>query len=482
MRFLALAALAALAMPALPPAAAQTSGPPVVSAPESQRGVALTVYNGGFGLVREVRPLTLARGVTDVRFEGVPRRIDPTSIAVRSLTAPGSFVVREQNYQQALIGTQSVLDAAVGQRVRLVRPMGERVVVEEGVLLSQPGQGRIIRLDDGRVLVDPPGTIELMGLPDGLLPRPSLLWRLQSERAGAQDVETSYITDGLSWKADYVALVNEAETGLDLTGWVTLENQSGATFREARLQLMAGDVRRVQPPLRAPRQAMYDFAVAEARAAPAFEQESFFEYHLYTLDGTTTVAEGETKQMQLLAAAGAAVTRRLVFDGSGQYFPFPRPRRPGAVGEEMSAAVTLELMNTTANRMGMPLPAGRVRVYKADRTGALQFIGEDQIGHTPRDEKVRLYIGDAFDVVGTRRQVAERRLSERVREVTVEVEVRNRKDAPQEVFVVERLWGDWQVTQSTHTHNRLDAYTAEFPVRLGPNETVTVRYTARTTF
>ena len=476
MRFLLVAALAALAAV---PATAQS---PLVSDPESREAVSLTVYNGGFAVVREVRPLVLQRGVQAVRFEGVPARIDPTSLSLASLTAPGALSVLEQNYQYNLIGTNSVLDAAVGQRVRILRDVGDQTVAEEGVLISQPGQGRIIRLDDGRVLVNPEGTIELLTLPDGLLSRPSLLWRLASERAGEQRVEARYLTDGLSWKADYVAVVNEAETGVDLTGWVTLNNQSGATYPEAGLQLIAGDVRRVQP---RPTPQMYDVmeeaVMARAAAAPP-QQEAFFEYHLYTFPEPTTIQDRETKQLELLAAADVGVRRQLVVDASGSYFPFYRRPQPGAGGatNEVSAAVVLEVENAEGNNMGMPLPAGTVRVYKADSRGNLQFLGEDRIEHTPRNETVRLYIGDAFDVVATRREVSNRRIDEHTREIVVEVEVRNRKETAAEVDVVERVfWGDWEILESTVPAERLDSRTAQFTVRLGPDQTETVRYTAR---
>ena len=325
--------LAALALSAVP-AAAQA---PLVSEPESREAVSLTVYSqpagaagGGFAVVREVRPLVLRDGVQAVRFEGVPAQIDPTSLSLASLTAPGSLSVLEQNYQYNLIGTNSVLDAAVGQRVRVVRDVGDRVVADEGVLVSQPGQGRIVRLDDGRVLVDPEGTIELLTLPDGLLSRPSLLWRLAADRAGAQRVEARYLTDGLGWKADYVAVVDEAETAVDLTGWVTLTNESGATYPEAGLQLIAGDVRRVQPQ-REQFYTMREEAVQARMAAPP-QQEAFFEYHLYTFPTPTTIEDRETKQLELLSAADVGTTRRLVVDASGNYFPFYRRPRPARAG------------------------------------------------------------------------------------------------------------------------------------------------------
>ena len=457
---------------------------PVVSVPESRETTSLTVYNGGFAVVREVRTIPLRRGLLSVRFEGVPSRIDPTSLSLASLSAPGSVSVREQNYQYNLVSTQSVLDAAVGQRIRLVRQIGETTVVDEGVLISQPGQGRIVRLDDGRVLVDPAGTIELTTLPDGLLSRPSLLWQLDSAVDGPQRLEARYLTEGISWKADYVAVVNDDETALDLTGWVTLDNQSGTSYRQAALQLIAGDVRRVQPP--PPAYARGNMAMDEmvvSQAAPT--EEAFFEYHLYTFPNPTDIAERETKQMELLSAERVGTARRLVIDATGQFFPFYRPARPGETGEERSAAVVMTVANTEANRMGMPLPAGTVRVYKADARGALQFLGEDRIEHTPRGESLRLYIGDAFDVVGTRTEVSARQISDREREVTVEISVRNRKTTAAEVDVVERaFYGDWRITEATvdgraMLPERLDARTAQWSLRLGPDETATVRYTAR---
>ncbi len=473
---LALAALAALLAV---PTSAQS---PTVSTPETREDVSLTVYNGGFAVVREVRPLVLQRGVTTLRFEGVPAQIDPTSLSLVSLTEPGGLSVLEQNYQYNLIGTRSVLDAAVGQRVRLVRQFGEQTVIEEGVLLSTPSQGRIIQLDDGRILVDPQGTIELLTRPEGLLSRPSLLWRLASERGGEHRVEARYLTEGMAWKADYVAVVNEAETEVDVTGWVTLTNNSGASYPAASLQLIAGDVRRVQPQ-RAVLLGMAAREEMDAMAAPAPpSQEAFFEYHLYTFPTPTTIEENETKQLELLSAAEVGTRRRLVVDASGQYFPFYRRSRPGAGGatNETAAAVVLEVENAESNNMGMPLPQGTVRVYKSDRRGNLQFLGEDRIEHTPRGETLKLYIGDAFDVVATRREVSQRRISDREREIVVEVEVRNRKEVPAEVDVVERVfWGEWEITESSLPHERIDSRTAQFTVRLAADETETVRYTAR---
>ena len=222
-----------------------------------------------------------------------------------------------------------------------------------------------------------------------------------------------------------------------------------------------------------------DMVEESVMGAPAFQEEAFFEYHLYTLDGTTTIANRETKQLELLSATGAGVTRRLIVDAGGRYGWSQRRPGGGRGTNEISAAVVVEFENSEANNMGMPLPAGTVRLYKADRDGQLQFLGEDNIGHTPRNEELRLYVGDAFDVVAERKIVSNERISDNVYEQTVEVEVRNRKETSTQVTVVEPVYGDWTMRNESHPHEKLDAYTIAFPLTIGAGETATVRYTVR---
>lgn len=474
---------AALLLCAAPRAAAAQE--PVVSGPEATRGVSLTVYNGNFAVVREERRIPLRAGRSLVRYEGVAQQIDPTSVSIRSLTAPGAVGVREQNYQFDLVSPSALLEKSVGKPVRYfaLDAQGVRRVVVEGTLLSPPSSGGVVvRTADGRFVLNPEGMVEVGDVTSGLVSRPSLLWTLDVAQAGEHDAQVSYITGGIAWKADYVAVVREDETRVDLTGWVTLDNRSGATYRDARLQLMAGDVRRVQDVV-----AQEEMAMRGGRAVPvapppppAFAQEAFFEYHLYTLDGTTTVANNETKQMSLLAAADVGVTRRLVFDVAAPWWS-QRARRPGdgtsTTGDKLG--IVLEVRNTRENRMGMPLPRGKVRVYKGDRTGNLQFIGEDLVDHTPRDETVRLYIGDAFDVVGERKVMDTRQVSERVQEQTVQVTIRNHKDGPAQVAVVEHLRGDWEILRSSHRSEKKDATTVEFPLAVPRDGEVVVTYTVR---
>lgn len=468
----------------------------VTSTAQDTRGVSLTVYNQNFAVVRENRQVTLREGVNFVRYEDVAAQIDPTSISFKSLTAPNAVAVREQNYQYDLLNPISILNKSVGKTVRFrqVHPDG-KVEVLEGTLLNPPTavvghtdaggggsvyQGLVLRLNDGRIVLNPTGQIELNELPEGLVSRPSLLWKLEVDRAGVHQTQVSYLANGITWKADYVAVVNKDETMVDLTGWVTIDNRSGATYRDAQLQLLAGDVRRVPE---APGMGGVPMeAMALKRAAePQFQEEAFFEYHLYTLQGTTTVRDNETKQMTLLSAADVRVTRKLVLD-AGRRWWVQGIRAPGMGADTQSVKlnIVVEIRNSQENNMGMPLPKGRVRLYKADERGNLQFLGEDLIDHTPKDELVRLYIGDAFDVVGERKRTDYKQIADRVVEETYEITVRNHKQTDVDVWIVEHLWGDWQVVQSSHRYNKLDARTVEFPVKVERNGQVKVTYTVRT--
>lgn len=481
---------------AAPAAGAQA---PVVSTAAESRGVSLTVYNQGFAIVRERREIALAAGLNRVRYEDVAQKIQPPTVSIQSLTAPGGVSVREQNYQYDLVSHAAILEKSVGRTIRLRRPRGEQGdEVIEGVLLSAPPNGTVIRTSDGRLLLNPWGEMEVTEMPAGLISRPSLFWLLQAQRPGPQTLEVSYLTQGLGWSADYVAVIDSAERAVDLTGWVTLNNQSGTPYPEAQLQLLAGDVRVVTPQLqaRASGALLLEDIVVTGTGGPAFAEESFFEYHLYTLDGRTTLANNETKQMTLLSAADAPVRRQLVFDSRRSWGWSAQPGA-GYRTEPVRGAIMLELPNERASGMGIPLPAGIVRLYKADGRGNLQFLGEDRIQHTPRDEMVRLNVGQAFDVLATRRMVEERRvrldrdgreiprqgpMCRRCRdawEFEQEIVVRNHKDTPAEVLITEHLGSVFEVVSSSHAPRRTDAGTIEFAVTVPADGEVTVTYRAR---
>lgn len=467
-------------------AAVGLSAANTVSGPKS---IQLTVYNQDFALVKDVRSVSLKTGINTIEVEDVAARIDPTSVLFKSITAPNSVVILEQNYQYDLISPENILNKSVGQRVVFTRFDNDgKPHTQTGTLLNPPKNGGTVILSDtGELILNPTGQVSLQRMPEGLRPKPTLNWMLQSEKAGDQNAEISYLTEGIGWSADYVALVNKNDTALDLAGWVTLNNQSGTTYNDARLTLMAGDVRRVSPP-RQPRGYAAGEALMMAPTASQFEEKSFFEYHMYSMERPTTIRDKETKQLSLLNASNAPVTKELIYDGRGSWwrswwYPGRTDFNPGG-GYDTSnyhkVNVVLEVKNSKDNHMGMPLPKGKVRVYKLDDDGSQQFIGEDLIDHTPKDEKIRLYIGDAFDVVGDYKRTNYSRIAENVIEESFEVKVRNHKDAAVNVKVVDHVWSDWTITKSSHKHTKKDAHTIEFPVSVPKDGETVITYTIRT--
>ncbi len=432
-----------------------------VAVAQTERAVRLTVYNRDLALVSDQRPLVVAAGTSQLTLDDVPARIDPTSV---HLQAPaGQLQMLEQNFQYDLAEPQRVLQRYLDQPIEVALRSGE---VRAGTLLSFDNSQLVLRASDGGVSVlarDQAVDLRLPRLPEGLRTRPALVWQVQAPKAGTVPVAVSYLTGGLNWHAEYVAVANEPDTRLELSAWVSLENASGATYPEARLQLIAGEVARVEPelaPLRGRMVAMMD------KAAPAagFADESFFEYHLYTLDRPTTLVDRETKQVALFPPTTAPITKVYEYDGQR---------------DERQVRVVLETENRDENGLGMALPAGSVRVYKRDARGDLQFIGEDRLDHTPRHERLRLGVGSAFDVLGERREVAQERINDHTAERTVEVQVRNRKESPVQVVAVEHLQGDWQIRQSTHPAQRRDAHTVAFTLHVAADDTTRLVYTVR---
>ncbi|MGV3619033.1 MAG: DUF4139 domain-containing protein [Fimbriimonas sp.] len=448
----------------------------------------VTVYNQGFGLIKETRTLNLKQGRQTVAVEDVASMIEPSSVSVVSLTDKGSLHVLEQNYQYDLISPMAILNKSVGQKIRFVRGQGGQRETLEGTLISAPtaivgtpdGQnqqtynGMVIRTDDGRIVLNPTGEIEVSSVPPGLISKPTLLWDLEADKAGENRVELSYLTRGISWNSDYVFTLDVASRGA-LQGWVTIDNQSGATFENAKLKLLAGDVQRAQEVmLKAARGGAGGFA--GAARDQNFQEETLFEYHLYTLQRPATVRNRETKQISLLEAASVPFTKRLILDATrqfGRYYP-----GEGEIGTgNIKPQVRVEFENKKENGLGIPLPKGRVKVYQRDQSGSVQLLGEDNIDHTPRDEKLSLVVGRSFDVVGERKRTNFRRINDRTVQETFEIEVRNRKEVPERVFVVERSWGDWRVLEKSQEFTKLDSNTLQFTVDLKANETKKVIYT-----
>ncbi len=463
---------------------------PLVIAAMLNQGPEITVYNQGFGLVKESRSLGLRAGRQTVAVEDVAALIEPNSVAIRSVGRADAFSVLEQNYQYDLISVQAVLNKAVGKEVRFHRvlPNGQREVVI-GTLLSSPTaivggpngnstqtyNGMVIRTPEGRILLNPSGEIEVTSLPEGLISKPTLLWEIESSQAGDVPVELSYLTQGMNWEADYVLQIDGLNNA-DLQGWVTVTNNCGTTYENAKLKLLAGDVQRSRPEAMADAMKMRG---AAAGGGGGFEQESLFEYHLYTLQRPATIRNREMKQLSLLEGKGLKYTKKLIVDSMAPYRGwYPQEGQVG-VGD-VKPLVKVEFVNSEANKLGMPLPKGTVKVYQRDKSGSVQMLGEDQIDHTPKDERISLTVGRSFDVRATRTRTNFRRIANNHTEETFTVEIRNRKEVPETVHVLERHWGDWKISNNSLPFTKLDANTMEFKVDLKAGETITVQYTVNT--
>ncbi len=422
------------------------------------RNVALTVYNNDLGLVREVRRVELPKGTFRLRYMDVPARIDPTTVHVRGLGAGDLLTVLEQNYEYDLLNPQKLLDRYVGREVTLVvrqlENNTERFVERKATLLSHNEGGTVWRIDN-QIVINPSitGEIRFPEIPENLIARPTLVWLLDSASAGAQDVESAYLTNGISWRADYVLAVNAQDNGGDLNGWVTINNQSGAGYRDAEINLIAGDVHRAPQTIRS-EEAFRTMEMA-AKAPQQFEERAFFEYHLYRLQRRATVKDRETKQIGFLTASDLKLQKEYRLNGQAYYY-----RQQLAPGEPLRdrVEVALTFKNETANHLGMPLPAGIVRVYKSDSQAGQQFIGEDRLEHTPKDESVRVRVGDAFDIVAERKQIDYRVLGPRLYEMEYEVVVRNHKKEPASITVNEPIGGDWQIIRYSYPAQKTAAF------------------------
>ena len=445
---------------------------PLTSTLKDQQDVAITIYNSNLGLVKDTRLIDFKPGIHELKFMDVAAKIDPTTVHIKSLINGSSLNVWEQNYEYDLLSPQKLLEKFVGQSVQLatINPETKKEEIVEATLLSTQG-GNIFQIGD-KIHIGHYGRVLLSKIPENLIPQPTLVWMLENKLSKPQKLEASYLTSGINWKADYVAVLNKLDTMTDLTGWVTIDNRSGATYRNALLKLVAADINRVQGEMRTD----YARPIAAAKeASPQFKEESFFEYHLYTLDRRTTIKDNQTKQMTLLDANQIPVKKLFIFSGSAQYYYYQMNQSTN----KQKIGVFLELENTKKNNLGMPLPKGTVRVYKEDRDGSLQFVGEDRIDHTPKDEKFKIKIGEAFDVVGERIQTDYKRLGSNLFEVAFEVSLRNHKNEDIKVFVEEPIPGDWEMLSNTHPFEKLGAHLIRFEVPVAKDKEVKVKYRIR---
>ncbi len=440
---------------------------------DDQEGVDVTVYNSDIGLIKDIRRLTLPSGLTELRFGEVAAKIMPQTVHIKSLTNPNQLHVLEQNYEYDLLTPRKLLDKFVGKEIMVLKDG-----VEVPVTILSTHEGLVYKLGN-RILTGQPHNLIFPSIPNDLISQPTLLWSLENRHAAAQKVEATYLTRGLNWKADYVAVLDSKDKMLDLSGWVTLDNQSGATYRHARLKLVAGDLNRVVEEYKARDALAGRMELASKVASPApFAEQSFFEYHLYSLQRPTTIKNQQTKQVSLLSADRIPVGKRYIFTGSPQYF---HSRYPGVMAKQ-KVAVFVELANKKDHNLGMPLPKGTLRVYKADSDGSLQFIGEDRIDHTPKDEMIKIKMGDAFDVVAERKQTDWRKIADNLYEAAFEISLRNHKDEPVTISVIEPMMRDWEILTSSHTHKKVEAHTAQFEIPVAKDGETKLTYRARYKF
>jgi hypothetical protein len=449
--------------------------------------VQLTVYNQDLALVSETRSVGLRSGLNQVVFDAVAALIDPTSVSFRSLTDPEGTAVLEQNFEYDLVGSAKLLQKYIDQVITVETQDSQTYA---GTLLSATGN-IILQSTDGSVVMlsqDQIRNINFPALPDGLRTRPSLVWLVSAEQAGDHDTAITYLTNGMSWRADYVLLLNEESTAFDLNGWVTLDNRSGASYQDAMLKLVAGDINVVSEP-----KAVRDIMVmveAMAAPAPAVEQREFFEYHLYQVTRPVTVKDNQTKQIEFVTAQGVPATKFYVYNGAAGYSGYGwgpvTDSGYGAQTGNTNVTVMLEFRTDEASNLETQLPAGRVRLYQEDVDGAALLVGEDRISHTPRNETVRLTVGNAFDIKGERIQTSYKPLGDSGAQESFRITLRNHKDEAIEVRVVENLyrWTEWEMLSQTLNgrpaqHTRLSSQQVEWRVPVPANGEAVLEYTVQ---
>ena len=444
---------------------------------KDQKEVSVTIYNEDLALVKDVRRMKLGSGVNQLAWRDVSAKIRPETGSLRNLTHPKDFYLIEQNFDFDLLTPHKLLEKYTGREIEEIKTNpATGVESREAATVLSTHDGVVLKFPD-RIETNPSGRFAFKSVPDNLRDRPTLVISLSNAIEDEQELELSYLTGGLSWRADYVVELNAKDNQLDLNGWVTLTNMSGAAYKNAHLQLVAGDIHRVRAefqdamPLATPR--------AMAKAAPEMAEEGLFEYHLYTLDRPTTISENQTKQVALLSALQVPVKKEFILAGNNIYYTSSY----GDIGQKLKVGVFVEFENK-GKSLGIPLPKGIVRVYKKDSKGNAQFVGEDRIDHTPKHEKVRLKLGDAFDVTADKKQTGFSKLSgtglyNYVYESAYQIDLKNAKDEAINVKVIEPIPGDWEMISESHAHMKEASNTAVWNVAVPANGKTTLTYKVR---
>ncbi|MEE9429686.1 MAG: DUF4139 domain-containing protein [Melioribacteraceae bacterium] len=432
----------------------------------NQKKLAVTVYNSNLGVVKDVRELNIKSGNSKISITDVAKLIDPTSVHIK---LDGQVI--EQNYQYDLVNLTKILRKYIDRDVQLFNENNELI---EGKLLSAVSGQVVLQKKDGGLIMIPTLAkyrISVENLPDGLITKPTLVWSVNSNKSGKQDVEISYQTQGMGWHAEYVAVLNKDDTKLDLNSWVSVDNNSGTTYKNAKLKLIAGDVNRVQDKNRLYKEDMMQVkATASYAAAPQFEEQSFFEYHIYNLQRPTTLAQNETKQISLFEAQNVKANKKYFFRSGGGYY--------GHNNSNGKVNVIVEFDNKESQKLGVPMPKGKVRMYKSDGE-SIEFVGEDFIDHTPRNETIKLKIGDAFDIIAEERQVEHKKITDRVYEQVQEIKIKNRKKEDVVVEVERHLGYNWEILNTTIDYKKKNSTTVTFQVPIKENKETILNFKVR---
>ncbi len=444
-----------------------------------QKNVAVTIYNGDLALVKDTRHVMLRTGLNALALRDVSAQIRPETALLRSINAPGSLTLLEQNFDFDLLTPQKLLEKYVGKSVIIVKthPTTGAETTEKAIVLSA-NNGTVLQIGN-RIETGIPGRIVYDDVPENLRDRPTLVTQINNKGVADQTIELSYLTGGLGWKADYVAELSPKEDSIDLSGWVTLTNTSGASYKNAQLQLVAGDVNRVQPPQVFSMAKAMRGDVMMAEAAAPMAEESLLEYHLYTLDRLTTIAENQTKQVALLSASNIPARKELVLRGADYYYQSSY----GDLGTKMKVGVFVEFENKEASKLGMPLPKGILRVYKKDSAGNAQFVGEDSIDHTPKNEVIRLKLGESFDVTADKKQTSFKALPNPQKghsayESAYEIIFKNAKKEKMTVIVQEPIPGDWNITSESQPHKKVNSHLVSWRIEIPAESNTTLSYKA----
>lgn len=442
---------------------------------DDQTSVAVTIYNDNLALVKDQRQILLEKGFNNLAFRGVSARMRPETALLRSLNPNNQLQVLEQNFDFDLLTPQKMLEKYTGREVRLasINPATGIKTIETATILST-NNGITLKIGD-KIVTNPQGSYIFDQVPDNLRDQPTLLTQLTNSSDKQQTIELGYLTSGLAWKADYVAELNRDETQLDLTGWITLTNQSGTAYNNAKLQLVAGDINQVQPELS--RSALPQVAMMKSMNDSAVAEESLFEYHLYSLDRTTNLADKQTKQVALLSASSVPINKEFLLQGRDYYYNSSY----GDLGQKIKIAVFIAFNNGKKAHLGLPIPKGTVRVYKNDSKGSAQFIGEDRIDHTPKNENIRLKLGDAFDVTADKKQTEFNKAKffaphHAAYQSSYEIKLSNAKTEPVTVTVREPVPGDWKIVKESHQHQKVASGTAQWQITIPAESTETLNY------